>query len=135
MRPLWKGSIGFGLVNIPVRLYSATEESDVSFVTLDKKSKSRIRYKKVSDATGKEVVPADIVKAYKSGEQYVIMEDVDFEKAMPEKKDHIDIVQFISEKEIDILYYEKPYYLEPEKGGERAYVLLREALKKEGKAA
>jgi DNA end-binding protein Ku len=135
MRPLWKGSIGFGLVNIPVRLYSATEESDISFVTLDKKSNSRIRYKKVSDTTGKEVPPADIVKAYKSGEQYLIMEDEDFEKAMPEKKDHIDIVQFVNEKEIDVLYYEKPYYLEPEKGGERAYVLLREALKKEGKAA
>jgi DNA end-binding protein Ku len=135
MRPLWKGSIGFGLVNIPVRLYSATEESDLSFVSLDKKTGSRIRYKKVSDTTGKEVAFSDIVKGYKMGEQYVIMEDADFEKALPVKKDHIDIVQFVSEKEIDVLYYEKPYYLEPEKGGDRAYALLREALKKEGKAA
>ena len=135
MRPLWKGSIGFGLVNIPVRLYSATEESDISFVSLDKKSGSRIRYKKVSETTNKEVPQADIVKAFKMGEQYVVMEETDFDKALPVKKDHIDIVQFVQEKEIDVLYYEKPYYLEPEKGGDRAYALLREALKKEGKAA
>jgi DNA end-binding protein Ku len=135
MRPLWKGSIGFGLVNIPVRLYSATEESNVPFVSLDKKNNARIRYKKVNDTTGKEVSPSDIVKAYVMGGQYVIMEDQDFDKALPVKKDHIDIVQFVNEKEIDALYYEKPYYLEPEKGGDRAYSLLREALKKEGKAA
>ncbi|HVF82143.1 MAG TPA: Ku protein [Flavisolibacter sp.] len=135
MRPLWKGSIGFGLVNIPVRLYSATEESDLAFVSLDKKSGSRIRYKKVADSSGKEVPQADIIKGYKMGEGYVIMEEADFDKALPEKKDHIDIVQFVSDKEIDVIYYEKPYYLEPEKGGDRAYALLREALKKEGKAA
>ena len=135
MRPLWKGSIGFGLVNIPVRLYSATEESNVSFVSIDKKNNARIRYKKVNETTGKEVSTADIVKAYETGGQYVIMESEDFDKALPGKKDHIDIVQFVNEKEIDVLYYEKPYYLEPEKGGDKAYVLLREALKKESKAA
>ena len=135
MRPLWKGSIGFGLVNIPVRLYSATEESNVSFVSIDKKNNARIRYKKVNETTGKEVTTADIVKAYEMGGQYVVMENEDFDKALPVKKDHIDIVQFVNEKEIDVLYYEKPYYLEPEKGGDKAYVLLREALKKEGKAA
>ena len=130
MRPLWKGSIGFGLVNIPVRLYSATEESNVSFVSIDKKNNARIRYKKVNETTGKEVTTADIVKAYEIGGQYVVMENEDFDKALPVKKDHIDIVQFVNEKEIDVLYYEKPYYLEPEKGGDKAYVLLREALKK-----
>ena len=135
MRSLWKGSIGFGLVNIPVSLYSATEESNLSFVSLDKKSQSRIRYKKVSESTGKEIDAKDIVKAYASGSQYIIMEDEDFQKAMPEKKDHIDIVQFVNEKEIDALFYEKPYYLEPQKGGERAYALLRDSLQKEGKAA
>ena len=135
MRPLWKGSIGFGLVNIPVRLYSATEESNVSFVSIDKKNNARIRYKKVNETTGKEVTTADIVKAYEIGGQYVVMENEDFDKALPVKKDHIDIVQFVNEKEIDVLYYEKPYYLEPEKGGDKAYVLLREALKKESKAA
>lgn len=135
MRPLWKGSIGFGLVNIPVRLYSATEESNVPFVSVDKKNNARIRYKKVNETTGKEVSTADIVKAYEMGGQYVVMDSADFDKALPIKKDHIDIVQFVNDKEIDVLYYEKPYYLEPEKGGDKAYVLLREALKKEGKAA
>jgi DNA end-binding protein Ku len=135
MRSLWKGSIGFGLVNIPVALYSATEESNIAFVSMDKKSKSRIRYKKVSESTGKEIEQKDIVKAYASGSDYIIMDEEDFDKALPEKKDHIDIVQFVSEKEIDALYFEKPYYLEPQKGGERAYALLRDSLKKEGKAA
>jgi DNA end-binding protein Ku len=135
MRSLWTGSIGFGLVNIPVSLYAATEESNLSFVSLDKATKSRIRYKKVSETTGKEIAAKDIVKAYQNGKQFIVMEDEDFEKALPAKKDHIDIVQFVAEKEIDMLYYEKPYYLEPQKGGERAYALLRDALKKEGKAA
>jgi DNA end-binding protein Ku len=135
MRALWKGSIGFGLVNIPVSLYSATEESNLAFVSLDKKTKSRIRYKKVSETTGKEISQSDIVKAYPTGGQFVIVEEEDFDKALPEKKEHIDIVQFVNEKEIDAVYYEKPYYLEPQRGGERAYALLRDALKKEGKAA
>jgi len=135
MRALWKGSIGFGLVNIPVSLYSATEESTLSFVSLDKKTKSRIRYKKVSESSGKEVSNDDILKAYEVGGHMVTVEEEDFDKALPAKKDHIDIVQFVKEAEIDALYYEKPYYLAPEKGGDRPYVLLREALQKEGKAA
>lgn len=135
MRALWKGSIGFGLVNIPVGLYSATEESSLSFVSMDKASKGRIRYKKVSEATGKEVKAADIVKAYDLGGDFVTVSEEDFEKASPTKKDHIEIVQFVEEKQIDALYYEKPYYMAPEKGGDRAYVLLREALKKEKKGA
>lgn len=135
MRPLWKGSIGFGLVNIPIGLYSATEESNLPFFTLDKKNKARIRYKKVNDATGAEVKQTDIVKGYKMGDSTIIMEEVDFSKAMPEKTDHIEILQFVVEKEIDTLYYEKPYYIAPTKGGEKAYALLRDALKKEGKAA
>ncbi len=135
MRPLWKGSIGFGLVNIPVQLYSAVEESTLKFFTMDKNDNARIRYKKVNDKTGKEVVPSDIVKGYKLGDQFVVMDKEDFEKAIPGKKDHIEIEQFVYEKEIDVLYYEQPYYLEPDKSGGRAYALLRDALKKEGKAA
>lgn len=135
MRSLWKGSIGFGLVNIPVNLYSATEESNLSFVSLDKQTKSRIRYKKVSEANGKEVKAEDIIKAYQMGGGFVTVDQADIDKASPTKKDHIDIVQFVNEKEIDALYFEKPYYLEPQKGGERAYALLRDALKKENKAA
>jgi DNA end-binding protein Ku len=135
MRPIWTGSIGFGLVNIPVRLYAATEESAIPFVTLDKNNHARIRYKKINESTGKDVKETDIVKGYKMGDNYVIMEEDDFKRATPEKQDHLEIVQFISEKEIDAVYFEKPYYLEPEKTGSRAYALLRDALKKEGKAA
>jgi DNA end-binding protein Ku len=135
MRALWKGSIGFGLVNIPVGLYGATEESNIAFVSLEKNTASRIRYKKVSESSGKEVTQENIVKAYPLDGRYITVEEQDFEKAIPAKKDHIDIVQFVNEKEIDPLYYEKPYYLAPEKGGDRAYVLLRDALKKEAKAA
>lgn len=135
MRSIWKGSIGFGLVNIPVRLYTATEESTLPFVSLDKSNNARIRYKKVNEATGKEVKENDLVKGYKMGGGYVLVEPEDFQKATPEKVDHLEIVQFVNEKEIDAVYYEKPYYLEPEKTGARAYALLRDALKKEGKAA
>ncbi|HEU4470049.1 MAG TPA: Ku protein [Flavisolibacter sp.] len=135
MRSIWKGSIGFGLVNIPVKLYSATEESNLPFITLDRSNGARIRYKKINDSTGRDVQDKDIVKAYKMGESYVLVEEDDFKKATPEKLDHLEIVQFVSEKEIDAVFYEKPYYLEPEKTGVRAYALLRDALKKEGKAA
>src|SRR5829696_6918658 len=135
MRSIWKGSIGFGLVNIPVKMYAATEESTLPFVTLDKSNHARIRYKKINESAGKDVNETDIVKGYKFGGNYVIMEEEDFKKASPEKTDHLEIVQFVAEKEIDAVYYEKPYYLEPDKSGVRAYALLRDALKKEGKAA
>lgn len=135
MRSIWKGSIGFGLVNIPVKLYSATEESTLPFITLDKSNHARIRYKKINESTGKDVKEGDIVKGYRVGDNYVIVDEEDFQRATPEKLDHLEIVQFVSEKDIDATYFEKPYYLEPEKTGARAYALLRDALKKEGKAA
>jgi len=81
------------------------------------------------------VKEGDLVKGYKMGEGYVVLNEEDFDKATPEKLDHLEIIQFVNEKEIDAVYYEKPYYLEPEKSGARAYALLRDALKKEGKAA
>src|SRR5688500_1640254 len=135
MRPIWTGSIGFGLVNIPVKLYSATDESTLPFFTLDKTNNARIRYKKVNEVTGKEVSQENIVKGFKVGKEVVIVDEEDFKKATPEKYDHLEIVQFISEKEIDAVFFEKPYYLEPDKTGAKAYALLRDALKKEGKAA
>jgi DNA end-binding protein Ku len=135
MRSMWKGSIGFGLVNIPVRLYVATEESTISFVQLDRKDHARIRYKKVNENTGKELTQEDIVRGYETtGGGYVIIDDEDIKTAAPERIDHLEIIQFVSEKEIDPVYYEKPYYLEPDKAGVKAYALLRDALKKEGKA-
>ncbi|MGN6400694.1 MAG: Ku protein [Flavisolibacter sp.] len=135
MRPIWKGSLGFGLVNIPVQMYAATEESKLAFVQLDKSNHSRVKYKKVSENTGKELKEGDIVKGYKWGSEFVVMEEEDFRKATPEKQDHLEIVQFINEKEIDALYFEKPYYLQPDKYGAKAYALLRDSLKKEGKVA
>lgn len=130
MRPIWTGAIGFGLVNIPVKLYSATEESTIPFISLDKHDHARIRYKKVNEQTGKEVAFHDIVKGYQMGKELVIVDEEDIKKATPEKYDHLAIMQFVKEEEIDARYYEKPYYLQPDKGGDRAYALIREALKK-----
>jgi DNA end-binding protein Ku len=134
MRAIWTGSIGFGLVNIPIKMYSAVEESTLDLDMLDKKDHSNIRFKRVNENTGKEVAWGNIVRGYLYNDRYVILDETDFEKAMPERTKHVEITQFIDEKEIDSTYFEVPYYLEPAKGGERAYVLLRDALEKTGKA-
>jgi DNA end-binding protein Ku len=133
MRSLWTGAIGFGLVNIPVKLFSATQQSDLDLDMLDKKDHSNIRFKRVNEKTGKEVPWANIVRAYNYEGSYVVLDDEDFKKASPEKTKMIEIAEFVEEKEVDSVYYETPYYLEPAKGGEKAYVLLRDALKKTGK--
>lgn len=133
MRSLWTGAIGFGLVNIPVKLYSATQQSDLDLDMLDKKDLSNIKFKRVNEKTGKEVPWANIVRAYNYEGNYVVLDDEDFKKASPEKTKMIEIAEFVEEKEVDSVYYETPYYLEPQKGGEKAYVLLRDALKKTGK--
>jgi DNA end-binding protein Ku len=133
MRSLWTGAIGFGLVNIPIKLFSAIETTDLDLDMLDKKDHSNIRFQRVNEKTGKEVPWANIVKGYKYNGDYVVLEDEDFKKASPEKSKTIEISEFIEEVEIDSMYYETPYYLEPAKGGEKAYVLLRDALTKTGK--
>jgi DNA end-binding protein Ku len=133
MRSLWTGAIGFGLVNIPVKLYSATQQSDLDLDMLDKKDMSNIRFKRVNEKTGKEVPWENIVRAYNYDGNYVVLSDEDFKKASPEKTKMIEIAEFVEEVEVDSMFYETPYYLEPAKGGEKAYVLLREALKKSGK--
>jgi DNA end-binding protein Ku len=133
MRPLWTGAIGFGLVNIPVKLYSATQRSELSLDMLDKKDHSNIKYKRVNAETGKEVEWGNIVKGYKIEDKYVVLDDKDFEAANAKKSKLIEIVQFADETEIDVAFYEMPYYLEPDKAGEKPYALLREALKKSGK--
>lgn len=135
MRAIWTGAIGFGLVNIPVKLYSAIEESELNLDMLDKKDLSHIRYKRVNEQTGKEVAYEHIVKGYKIEDKYVVLEEEDFQKAMPEKTKQIEISSFAMEKEIDSVFYEKPYFLEPERSGSRAYTLLLEALRKSGKVA
>ena len=133
MKPLWTGTIGFGLVNIPVKLFSATQASELDLDMLDKKDHSNIRFMRVNEKTGKEVDYQNIVKGYKLNDKYVVLEDKDFESANAVKTKVIEITDFVMELEIDSMYYETPYYLAPEKSGVRAYALLREALQKTGK--
>lgn len=133
MRAIWKGAIGFGLVNIPVKLYSASKPSELNLDMLDKKDHSRIHYKRVNESTGKEVEWKNIVKGYKYKGRYIELNDQDFKRASPEKTSVIDINNFVKESEIESMYFEMPYYLVPEKSGVRAYVLLYAALNKSEK--
>ena len=134
MRAIWKGSISFGLVNIPIGLYPATRKEDISFRQLRAEDFSPIRYKRVAEEDGEEVPWEKIVKGYEYEKgQFVLVTDEDFEKAMPEATQSIDIVEFVDLAEIDPMFFDKPYYLEPQKGGKKAYALLRETLKEAGK--
>ena len=133
MRSIWTGSINFGLINIPVKLFSAVKESSLDLDLLDSKDLSNIKFKRVNENTGKEIAYENIVKGYKLDSGYVILEDVDFEAADAVKTKMIEIINFVNEKEIDSLYYEQPYYLEPDKAAMKAYALLRDALKSSGK--
>jgi DNA end-binding protein Ku len=134
MRAIWSGAIGFGLVNIPVKLFSAVQQSELDLDMLDKKDHANIKFQRVNANTGKMVDWENIVKGFKVDDRYVVLTEEDFEKASPEKTKIIEIAEFIDEKEIDSIYYETPYYLQPEKSGSKAYALLRDALKKTGKA-
>jgi len=133
MRSIWTGAIGFGLVNIPIKMYSAVQGSEPDLDMLDKKDNANIKFRRVNEHTGKEVAWENIVKGYKLDDRYIVLTDEDFEKASPEKSKIITIEEFVDEKEIDGIYYETPYYLEPEKSGAKAYTLLRDALQKTGK--
>ena len=133
MKPIWTGSISFGLINIPVKLFSAVQESSLDLDMLDSKDHSNIKFKRVNENTGKEIAYANIVKGYKLDSGYVILEAEDFEAADAVKTKMIEIINFVEQGEIDSLYYEQPYYLEPEKSAQKAYALLRDALAKSGK--
>jgi DNA end-binding protein Ku len=134
MRAIWTGALSFGLVNIPVRLYSATEDHGLDLDMLHKKDLSPIRYARICRVDGKEIPYDDIVKGYEYEKgDYVVLTDEDFKKANVKKTKTIDIVDFAKEDDIDTMYFEKPYYLEPEKGAFKAYALLREAIKKSKK--
>jgi DNA end-binding protein Ku len=133
MRPIWTGSISFGLINIPVKLFPAVQESSLDLDMLDGKDHSNIKFKKVNEITGKEIAHENIVKGYKLDSGYVILEDKDFEAADAVKTKMIEIINFVDEREIDSLYYELPYYLEPDKAAMKAYALLRDALESSGK--
>ncbi|MDP1835663.1 MAG: Ku protein [Chlamydiales bacterium] len=134
MRPLWSGSIAFGLVNIPVKLYSATYDHTISLDMLHKADLSPIRYARVCKADGKEIEWKDIVKGYKlDNGEYVVITEADFKAASSAKSATINIEEFVQEKEIDPVFFEKPYYLAPDKGAGHAYDLLRQALEKSKK--
>jgi len=132
-KSIWSGSIAFGLINIPIKIFSAVQESKLEMDMLDKNDFSNIKFKRVNENTGKEVSYSDIVKGYKLDEKYVIVEDSDFDAVEPEKTKTIEIMNFVDEKEIDTIYYEQPYYLEPDKGAAKTYALLRDAMQASGK--
>jgi DNA end-binding protein Ku len=129
MRPTWKGSISFGLVYIPIAVYPATREEKLSFRQLRASDLSPIRYKKVAEADMKEVPADQIVKGfeYERG-RYVVLQDEDFEKVRIESTHSIDITDFVQLEHVDPKFFYKPYFLEPQKGGEKAYALLHKAL-------
>ncbi len=128
MRAIWSGAIGFGLVNIPIKLYSASQESSVDLDMLDKKDFSNIKFKRVNEKTGKEVAYENIVKGFKMEDRYIVLEAADFAAVSPEKSKILSIKQFVKHDEIDPAYFETPYFLEPQKIGEDAYRLLLKAL-------
>lgn len=128
MRAIWNGAIGFGLVNIPIKLYSATESSTLDLDMLDSKDLSNIKFKRINEKTGKEVVWENIVKGYKIEDKYIVLDDDDFAAVSPEKSKILSITQFIKEDEVDPAFFETPYFLEPQKNGEAAYKLLLKSL-------
>lgn len=136
MRSIWKGAISFGLVSIPVKLYSATETKDVTFRQVRRSDASRIRYKRVAESDGEEVAYADIAKGYElsSGETVVLTDD-DFKDLPLTTSRAIDVLQFVPLDQVDPIYFEKSYFLEPDKAGSKPYVLLRQALEDSGKVA
>lgn len=135
-RSLWKGSISFGLVSIPVGLYTIDNSAGLDLDMLDKRDHARIHFKRVNAGTGKEVTWANIVKGYNySGNKYVIITEEDLKKANVKATQTIDIEHFVDLAEVGTVYFEKPYHVAPTKGGEKPYALLRDALKKKKKIA
>jgi DNA end-binding protein Ku len=133
-RAIWKGAINFGLVTIPVGLYTATDNKTPKFKQLRKTDHSAIRYKRVAEADGEEVVWDDIVKGYEfEKDRYVVFTDEELSSAHPEGNKLVDVVQFVDESEIDPMMYQKSYYLAPEKTGVKAYRILEQALQEKGR--
>jgi DNA end-binding protein Ku len=135
-RAIWKGAINFGLVTIPVGLYTATDNKTPKFKQLRKTDHSPIRYKRVAEADGQEVQWDDIVKGYEfEKDRYVVFTDEELDSAHQDGNKLVDVVQFVDEAEIDPMYYKSAYYLAPEKTGIKAYKILEEALKEKGRVA
>jgi DNA end-binding protein Ku len=135
-RPLWKGAISFGMVSIPIKLYTATDEKDVHFNLLHATDKSRIRNKRYCIEEDKEVEGDEIVRGYQiAPNQYVVMEEEDFEKVPVNTTHTIEITEFVSLENIDPIHYQKTYFLEPEEVGMKPFALLRRALEETGRVA
>ena len=135
-RAIWTGSISFGLLNVPVRLYSAVSRKNVSFRELRASDSSRIRHKRVAEADGEEVPYEEIVKGYEvAPEQYVVLTRDELEELDPQKTKAIEIQDFVDLDEIDPIYFDHPYYLGPDKGAEKAYALLVKAMSDSNKVA
>jgi len=136
MRAIWKGAISFGLVNIPIALYPATRREEVKFRLLRSKDLSPVNYKRVAEVDGKEVPWDQIVKGYEYEKgKFVVLKDEDFKRVDIEATQTVDIIHFVKLSEVNPIYFHKPYYMEPMKGGDKAYVLLREALRASDKIA
>ena len=134
MRAIWKGSISFSLINIPIALYPATRREELKFRLLRSSDLSPVNYKRVAEADGKEVPWDQIVKGYEYEKgKFIVLKEEDFKRVDIEATQSVDIQDFVELTEIDPIYFDKPYYLEPEKRGEKAYALLREALERSGK--
>jgi DNA end-binding protein Ku len=130
-RPIWKGHISFGLINIPVTLYPAEQRSEFHFNLIDNRNKARIKYQRVNERTGEEVSWDNIVKGYEYDEnQYVLLGDADFKQADVKATQTVELEDFVTAEEISGIYFDKPYYLVPSKAGIKGYVLLRETLRK-----
>jgi DNA end-binding protein Ku len=135
-RAIWSGTISFGLLNVPVKMYSAVSSQKISFRELRESDGSRVRHKRVAEADGEEVSYDDMVKGYEiSPEQYVILTREEIEELAPEKTRAIEIQDFVDVAQIDPIYFNQPYYLAPDKSSERAYSLLARAMEESGKAA
>ncbi|MGZ5337539.1 MAG: non-homologous end joining protein Ku, partial [Solirubrobacterales bacterium] len=135
-RAIWSGSISFGLLNVPVKLYSAVSKQTVRFRELREGDGARVRHKRVAESDGKEVPYEKIVKGYEfAPDQYVLLSKDELSELDPKKTKAIEIQDFVDLEDIDPIYFEQPYYLGPDKGAEKAYALLVKAMKDAGKVA
>jgi DNA end-binding protein Ku len=132
-RAIWKGAIAFGLVHVPVSLHSATDEQEIDFDWLDKRTMDRVGYKRINKRTGKEIDKDNIVKGVKlEGDEYVVLSDEEIRSAYPKRTQTIAIETFVKASDVSFVYVEKPYYLAPDGKAQRVYALLREALERCG---
>lgn len=134
-RAIWSGSVGFGLVQIPVAVHAAEDKDELDMTMLDKRDFSPVGYERVNKKTGKEVAWENVVKGYEHAKgKYVVLSDADFKAANVESTRQVDILDFVDFASIDPRYIDRPYYLAPQKAGKKAYAVLRETLKRTGKA-